>query len=101
MGTGRPPLRRSTQGDCSTRTLRTVITTSLTTVAAEYTVTFTCCFDKSCGAYAPLEGMKLTGDRVHHTHNDGNLPVRKTHGSVKLADNESSAPGAENVGHVR
>ena len=42
MGTGMLPLRRSTQGDCSTRTLRTVITTSLTTVAAECAVAFIC-----------------------------------------------------------
>ena len=91
MGTGMPPLRRSTQGGCSTRTLRTAITTSLTTVAAEYAVTFICCFDKSSGACASLERMDLTTDRVHHTHNDVNRPVRKTDGSVQLVENESSA----------
>ena len=42
MGTGMLPLRRNTQGGCSTRTLRTVIATSLTTVAAECAVTFFC-----------------------------------------------------------
>ena len=42
MGTRTPPLRSSTQGDCSTRTLRTAITASLTTVAAECAVAFVC-----------------------------------------------------------
>ena len=53
--------------------------------------TFICCFDKSIGACASFERMDLTADRVHHTHNDANLPVRKTDRSIQLVENESGA----------